>query len=519
MGRSGRERAGRRRRDPDSGARPGGQAARIGAYPALSPAFSPALSLALSLSLSLSLPLALPSPAAAEPLPDNNYALDLFQGPILAPLRVTGLAGSYAGYAEGIAGMVTNAAAPALREPFSIGWVDYDVAASISIPLAAFENNDFDNSGTRDEDYSNFIYGTLGALLQIGIFGIGANADLSRYTLDFGGEQSAITLGRYHLLAGVQLLGGQLLLGGGARAVTLGIDAPDATLTLAGISPQLGFLIRPDWSSWRLGATFRFPVNGGEFRLGDAETIDARGVRRAGALVLPDEVVLPWELELGGAIQVGPRPLNPAWINPRAEERALREERARAREEREARWAADLRDVGTEEERLELTRRHAEIRAREAAREQAELARADDALQEDRRARAKNWPRERLLITAALLVTGPVDRGVSLEWFLRGDVPGETSKIGTSGAAVNFSPRFGIETEPIPELIATRLGSYYEPSRFGRVGRQHFTFGADLKVFSTTFWGLVPEVTYSLRAAMDLAPRYESVSLGLGVWR
>jgi hypothetical protein len=107
---------------------------------------------------------------------------------------------------------------------------------------------------------------------------------------------------------------------------------------------------------------------------------------------------------------------------------------------------------------------------------------------------------------------------VGLESFLRGNVPEEASKVGTSGDSVNFSPRFGIETEPIPGLVATRFGSYYEPNRFGRVGRQHFTFGADLKMFSTTYWGLVPEVTYKVLAAVDLAPRYESLSVGIGVW-
>ncbi|AKT40414.1 hypothetical protein [Chondromyces crocatus] len=467
----------------------------------------------------LALAAAWPARASADSLPTNDYALDLFQGPILAPLRVTGISGAYAGYAEGIPGMVVNAAAPALREPFSIGWVDYDIGGSISIPLEMFENNDFDNSGTRDADYSNFIYGTFGAMLQIGPFGAGANADISRYSLEFGGQRSAVTLGRYHILAGMHFFNGQFVVGGGARAVTLGIDAPEATLTLAGIAPQFGFMVRPDWSSWRFGATYRMPVDGGTFRLGDDQAVSVGGVRRAGALVLPDRAVLPWELELGLAIQVGPRPLNPQWLNPLEEERALREERAAARAARDARWVEELRDAETPEARQEIEKRHADLRRREAAREEAVLTRSYNALKEDRRTRAKNWPREHLLLTAALLVSGPVHRGVSMEWFLRGNAPDEPSKVGTSGAAVNFSPRFGIETEPIPNLIATRLGSYYEPSRFGRVGRQHFTFGADLKMFSTTFWGLVPEVTYSLRAAMDFAPRYESVSLGLGVWR
>ena len=53
----------------------------------------------------LALVVALPAAAAADSLPTNEYSLDLFQGPILAPLRVTGIAGAYAGYAEGIPGI------------------------------------------------------------------------------------------------------------------------------------------------------------------------------------------------------------------------------------------------------------------------------------------------------------------------------------------------------------------------------------------------------------------------------
>lgn len=460
------------------------------------------------------------SPAAAEPLPDNRYALDLFQGPILAPLRVTGIAGAYAGYAEGIAGMVANAAAPALREPFSVSWFAADPAASISIPLELSENNDFDNSGDIDADYSNFIYVTLGGQLQVGIFGAGFNAELQRYSLEAGDTESAITLGKYHLLVGVQVLDGQLALGVGARAVSLGVAAPEADLILAGVAPELGFLVRPNWESYRIGATFRFPVNGGRF-FGDEVTVDEKGIRRAGGLVLPDEVVLPWELELGLAVQVGPRPLNPEWINPHAQEQTVRKDRARRRAQQEARWVRELREI---EDPLQQAVRRREIeaeRARRDADEEQALEEAYRTLKQERRARFWNWPREHLLITAELLVTGAVARGVSLGRFLGQNYEENQDKpsvVGSSGTNINFSPRFGIETEPIPDLVHTRFGSYYEPNRFDLVGRQHFTFGADLRLFTTTWWGLVPDVTYKAQASMDLAPRYQSVSAGIGVW-
>jgi hypothetical protein len=116
-----------------------------------------------------------------------------------------------------------------------------------------------------------------------------------------------------------------------------------------------------------------------------------------------------------------------------------------------------------------------------------------------------------------------VSNGVCLQGFLGQNQPDEiqlgTTNVGSSGASVNYSPRAGVETEPIPDRLHTRAGTYYEPSRLGHgVGRQHFTFGADVKVLTTTWFGLVPKVTYKAQTYADLSPRYQSVSVGIGVW-
>lgn len=477
-----------------------------------------------------------PAPAQAEPFPNNDYAIDLFQGPILAPIRVTGIAGAYAGYAEGIEGMVSNAAAPAVREPFSASWLELDIAASISIPLNLFENNDFDNSNTIDADFSNFIYLTGGGLIQAGMFGAGFNAELQRYTItSLAGGETSVTVGKYHVLGGIRLLGDQLMIGAGPRIVTLGLDAPEANLTFGGVAPEVGILVRPDWQSFRVGATYRMPVTGSGF-LGEAETIDAQGRRLAGDLVLPDKVVLPWEVEAGVAIQVGPRPLNPEWIDPREQEAELAADYERRRVAREQ---ARQRQIAREPDPLLRAKLAADLAAEEkrrAAEEEKRLEAARARLKRERRARYWNWPRAHLLFTAELLITGPVARGVTLAQFLGQNEPSDAcqqvpveerpaceeqqSRPGNAGSEVNFAPRFGIETEPVPSLIKTRFGSYYEPNRLddGRVGRQHFTFGADLRAFPTTWWGLVPEVIYKLQASFDIAPRYQSFSAGIGVW-
>lgn len=427
------------------------------------------------------------TPAAAQPastLDGNDFAVELFRGPVLAPLRVTGLAGAYAGVGEGISGLPANAASPAVRSLTSIDTFDWDIAASLSIPLPLAEANDFDNSGARDADDSRFVYATAGGMLQYGAFGAGGLAELERYSLFTGGRTTTALVTRYHGLVGVALGHGQVVVGGGVRAVTMGIDAPEANLTLAGVAPQLGVLVSPLALPFRVGATVRAPVDAGA--LGAGAPVGDDGVRRLGGLVLPDAVVWPTEIEVGAALQLGPRPLQRRFVDPEDDLAA-------------AEAAARLRGVGEEGQRAQ------EERLRRARIEEA-----------------RGLPREHLLLTAALLVTGPVSDAIGLEAFLaqRRRDSDAAAIPGASGARFNYSPRVGLQFEPLPSWLQTRFGTYYEPNRFGGTGRQHFTFGADLRVLSTRLFGLAPDgVTYAVLGAVDLAPRYESISLGIGVWR
>ena len=461
--------------------------------------------------------------------PNNDFALDLYQGPVLAPIRVTGLGGAYAGYAEGIAGFVANAASPALRAAHSASWLEPDLDASFSIPISLFANNDFDDSGDLNADYQNFVYLTAGGQLQVGDFGLGLCGDLQRYDLvTSAGSSTIVLVGRYHGLLGWQFAGDQLVLGAGVRVTTLGISAPGVELTMAGASPQFGFIVRPDWLPFRVGATYRHSV-AAETSLASTPLVDAQGIEHAGGLVLPARAELPWELEVGFALQVGPRPLNPSWINPHDHEQELRDSVAARAAARKADARRRLLAIGDDATRAELGRAIGRELGEQEQAEQAKLERDVERLADERRARAANWPRERLLLTAELLVTGQVDNAMGLHRFLAQGLPRIDTRCeeAASGEDANFSPRFGLEMEPVPMWVQTRFGGYYEPNRFSyegaacsaRPGRQHFTFGADLKLFSTTWFGLVSEVTYKLQSYGDLAPRYQAFGLGFGVWR
>jgi hypothetical protein len=457
-------------------------------------------------------------PVAADPLPSNDYQIDLFQGPLLLPIRVESLGGSYAGYAEEISGLVANAAAPAVRETHGLRHIELDLSGSFSIPLDLFDNNDFDNSGDLDAEYSDFVHVTGGVNLQVGRFGAGMIGDVSTYQVaDESGVETAVVVGRYHALVAANFVEGQLCLGAGARALSMGFDTPRGDFFYVGAGPQAGVLVRPNGIPFRFGGTYRAPVS--------AQLLSAPasqdGLLRAGDLVLPGRVVQPWEVEVGVAVQVGPRPLNVPFRDPEDSDDWAERRVARARAERLRERERDLllapEGAGRSQRVADLDRREADLRAQEDAwlerEERYELGRLDDVY--------AALPRQRLLLLLALVASGPVERGVSFEKFLGQNQTNQSASdvIGSAGAETNFSPRFGVEAEPVENRLVVRAGSYYEPSRFGGVGRQHFTFGALLNLFTTDVFGLLPELSYGVEAGMDLAPRYQSVSATVTVFR
>lgn len=410
-----------------------------------------------------------------------------------------------------------NAAAPAVRNPYSATWFDYDVSAGISTP-GEFTSTDFDNHGDSGPTHAragNFVDLNFGATVQMGGLGIAATGDLQSFTLATtaaGAPALTLQAGRWRGLAAYGMFGGQLAVGGGARVVTMQVKGSGSgtLLTMTGFAPEAGALLMPTGRQWRVGATVRAPVSGGIF--GQDVTVDSKSLRRAGDFILPDRVVLPWEVEVGVAYQLGPRPLNPGWDNPHEEEGWLRRRIAADRARRAAEDEAALALARPDARRAlaaELAAEEASLRGIEDQRLDAEV----ELLKKARRARYANWPREKILLLASVLVAGPAtDQAVSLEGFLD-----QTSEI--VGRSVTVTPRLGLEGEPIRDRMVLRTGTYVEPSRYDNgTPRQHFTFGGDVRLFPLDFWGLLPEANWKIALFVDLAPRYVNGGIGIGEW-
>jgi hypothetical protein len=450
----------------------------------------------------------------------RSCRLHVVTGPVLAASRVLGLAGAYQGIAEGLPGFAVNAAAPAVRTPWSWEWFDYDLDASISIPSAFRRLDDLEYDGVAEGfNYSGFVFVTLGANAQLGPWGIGVTTDLSRFDLtpDRGaGEESYRGfLSRTKLLGGRTFFDGDLVLGGGLRHI--GFDLSGTTpggetkslVTVQGIAPEVGFLYRPAEQSFRIGATYRMAVSTGSPGREDAEKVDR--------WYIPQSVNMPWEIDFGVAMQGGGRPLNIQWANPRDDREHFLDDIRHARERRTIVQAAALFETPAElrdARKKELEKNEESIRALE----EQEIKNFSARYARTAKARYAQLPREHILFSLGMLVVGPTSNGISLESFF-------TQQVTRAGAVVTYSPRAGIETELVPHVFRPRIGTYVEPSRFTlkpdwKAFRQHVTAGFDLNLFKWRVFGLYEEGTsWRVTMAVDFTHNYWNYGLSVGIWR
>ena len=433
-----------------------------------------------------------------QPITTSDYAIDLTAGPVLAGPRALGLGGAYVAIAEGVDGDHFNAASPAVRAAWSRAHVDGDFTLGLMFP-AQFSGSDFYNTGRGNTDLRRSdqrelaLFAPAGSL-QIGPWGIGLGAELSRFGLmrrpspEQGGEEelvrAQVSTIRTHLARAVD--DGQLVGGLGFNVTAFDVTTRDEIIqrkgnvfTTRGVSFEGGLLWRP--SSWplRAGMSLRAPVTTEVDSRGRAVRGDiVLGEPSAGGYYLPRRVKRPWSAEVGVAVQLGPRPLNVPWLDP-----------TQLMERVKGHLTGD---PDRDEQYLD-----------------EQSARLDRLL--DRR--YSSLPRRYYLVSAALRADGDVENAVGIESFLQ-------QRVDRSGERVTLSPRLGVETEPLPNWLKVRAGSYYEPSRFRTIdGRAHMTGGFDVRLFDWKLFGLLDEgASLKLSGAADVARAYFGWAASLGVW-
>jgi hypothetical protein len=455
------------------------------------------------------------------PIQTSNYAVDLYQGSVFAGSRVTGLAGAYVAIAEDVDGDLQNPAAPAVRPFYSYDHFDYWLGFGLTFP-ATLENTDFFNSGSQTKLANSpdaFVFVVPSLNLQWGELGIGFTLELSSYQLSSKPaeeRQSAAisaTIPIFHLQFAHGLSHNQWVLGAGARVASLSVTTGDGdgSFQSTGSGLEFGVLCKPEDLPWRVGLALRTAIHteaGYSDRLlpdenGDIVISDDAGVQ----FYMPKSVALPWDLNVGVAVQFG-RPFNPPWRpSPELVERQTLIHRLE-QIERGERESAELEEAPPE--------RRKEIKIqfmREEAASDAQLAHARSESRRTTERRLAELNRFYVQIAASLIVAGAVEQAVGVESFV-------SQVTNRSGQKTVFSPRIGTEAGVIPEVLRVRLGSYLEPTRFETSdARLHGTLGLDVRLVNWNVLGLWPDdYVWRLGLGADVSRRYFSWGLTIGGW-
>ncbi len=426
----------------------------------------------------------------------STYGVDLFQGPVLATTRIIGLGGAYTAIAEGTDGIPFNPAAASLRPPYSSTRDDYDLTAGLTLP-SSVKGTDFDNNGSVGFTYDNFYWLTVGGMLQHDKLGFGLIASFQNYELGVPGTpvplpgsneviasvvvrllkvdpvlSYAFADEQLHVGAGLRLAGfygvGQTGIPGGKA------DQERLLISANTVGLQGGVLWAPRGLPLRIGGAVRSPTV--DF-VSDEGRIkpDANGDKVVGNIYLPDRVELPYEAEAGIAVQLWKRPFNLPWYDEDKVPEADTE-----------RWRRTVN--GQQEPAWRGARRML-------------------------KAQYRALPRERILLSASALLSGPAKNAVGLESML-------SQTVDRSGEKPVVTIRGGGEAEVIPQWLVVRLGSYLEPTRYAAgATRLHGTAGFSLRTIRWSVFGLFDEDTiFRVSAAVDLARDYFGWGLGAGLW-
>ncbi len=493
----------------------------------------------LAMSATLARPCEAQLGANGAPIATSNYTVDLYQGPVLASTRLIGLAGAYVAIAEGVEGNFVNPAASAVRLPWSYTHVDYDIGAGMSFP-SALKSSDFFNSGAKrtnltTSDPNQFLFMDAEGHLQLGPWGVGAAVALQQYglrrnTVDQTSARKDELRGQFaigYLHLARTTADGQLILGVGARTTGLSVTnqnagpgQSEALFSTQGVGYEAGVLWRPKEQPFRFGATIRSEVSSTAASNTSGETsVDGSRLLYQSTpdqMYLPHSVSLPWDVNVGFAVQLGARPFNPRWFDPdellEPLRRALRW-RALERQRRRSRALEEAKSRGRSVMDL-ANALDAEIAA-EASLDAAELAEASALVDRRLREHEKAQARWYVLLSTSLMVTGPVNNAVGVESFLQ-------RVVDRSGERTVVSPHFGVEAEVIPNWLRLRAGGYGEPTRFANsraAPRIHATVGAEQKLFPWQVFGLYSRGTeWRIQGAMDVSERYFGWSASVGIW-
>lgn len=236
------------------------------------------------------------------PIQDNNYSLDVRQGPIIGSARQVALGGAYIGVAEGIASLNSNPAGVAFRLERSKTEFDWDWTVGVN----NLKSNDFDNNGQSPPDYRSHQIRSLGLMGQYGPWGIGVVNNAEILAIEgLNNADDEFVLSTTSLALGRQFMDRELTLGVGMRATMTKLRTKtfDTTLgKISGIGWDVGGVWNPECGPLRLGAAYTSSISSNQ------PLDNTNGIVKVNGLIVPQQVILPATLGVGMSYAVESAP-------------------------------------------------------------------------------------------------------------------------------------------------------------------------------------------------------------------
>jgi hypothetical protein len=243
---------------------------------------------------------------------DRNFAIDLYQGPVIGSPRILGMGGATVAVAEGSATVPYNAAAAAVRVATSHGNFDWDFHVDWLIPVTG---DDLSNSGLASKDDSQFLL-ELGGLIQVGKWGLALSVGADQHTF----ASSNVSRVSGDLSVARSFGDGAWNAGLGLRAYQFAVAAKNSSDHVFEIDKTAvtgGLVYAPLGKSLRLGLSGVVPLPGDNVANSSCDPLNCMGY------ILPNNVTAPWQVTSGVAWRLAGTPWNERVATQWRDERAL----------------------------------------------------------------------------------------------------------------------------------------------------------------------------------------------------
>jgi hypothetical protein len=231
--------------------------------------------------------------AAADPIVDREYAIDLYDGVALGDTSQVGMGGAGAARVVGSAGTLLNPSAPAVRQTTDTDSWSWDYHADL---LTGKYSSDYDNNGTATDQASGASLITYGLALRVGDWSGAFTSTIQRTPLE-GSPLQANAL-RLKLVVARWIPRLDLAVGAGVQAAQLELlpaTGGEALFEIAGAGLLAGATWLPAMESFRAGLALESAIIGGDVSTSSCDPSNCQGY------ILPREVEAPARLITGGA--------------------------------------------------------------------------------------------------------------------------------------------------------------------------------------------------------------------------